>query len=63
MGFDIVNKRTISSAWTEEREELPPLSTLRPLSDADRDMFLAVLDRPPNSPTESHKKAMAATRS
>lgn len=47
----------------EEGEELPPLSTLKPLSDVDRDLFLSVLDGPPKPPTESLKKAMATTRS
>jgi bifunctional DNA-binding transcriptional regulator/antitoxin component of YhaV-PrlF toxin-antitoxin module len=46
----------------EEGEELPPLTTLKPLSDADRDLFLSVLDASPRPPTESLKKAMAATR-
>lgn len=30
-------------------EELPPLPHPQPLSDADRDLFLAVLDNPPAS--------------
>lgn len=37
-------------------------TTLMPLSDVDRDLFLAALDGPPKSPTESLNKAMAATR-
>jgi hypothetical protein len=39
-------------------EELPPLPHLRPLSDRDRDMLLAVLDNPPE-PNEALKKLMA----
>jgi hypothetical protein len=44
----------------DSSEELPPLSTLKPLSDADRDLFLAAIDGPPKPPTESMKKALLA---
>ncbi len=38
-------------------------STLKPLSDVDRDLFLSALDGPPKPATESLKKAVATTRS
>ncbi len=41
-----------------EEEDLPPLPHLRPLSDRDRDMLLAMLDNPPE-PNEALKKLMA----
>jgi hypothetical protein len=40
-------------------EDLPPLTTLRPLSDTDRDLLLAALENPP-PPTETLKRALAA---
>lgn len=39
-------------------DELPPLPHVRPLSDVDRDLFLAVLDHPPE-PNEALRKLMA----
>jgi uncharacterized protein (DUF1778 family) len=40
--------------------ELPPVTRIVPLSNADRDLFLAALDGPPPAPTDSLKRAMAA---
>jgi hypothetical protein len=42
----------------DEDEELPPLPHAQPLSDADRDLFLAVLDNPP-APNEALRKLMS----
>jgi uncharacterized protein (DUF1778 family) len=39
-------------------EELPPLPHVQPLSDADRDLFLAVLDNPPE-PNAALRKLMS----
>lgn len=39
-------------------EKLPPLPHVAPLSDADRDLFLAVMDNPP-PPNEALRKLMA----
>jgi uncharacterized protein DUF1778 len=41
-----------------DEEELPPLPHAQPLSDADRDLFLAVLDNPP-APNDALRKLMA----
>jgi len=41
-------------------DELPPVGMIEPLSDADRDLFLAALDGPTPTPTGSLKRAMAA---
>ncbi|QJW96837.1 type II toxin-antitoxin system TacA family antitoxin [Frigoriglobus tundricola] len=41
-----------------EDEELPPLPHVQPLSDADRDLFLAVLDNPP-PPNAALRKLMS----
>jgi uncharacterized protein (DUF1778 family) len=40
-------------------EELPPLPHVQPLSDADRDLFLAVLDNPP-APNAALRKLMSS---
>jgi hypothetical protein len=40
-------------------DELPPLPHVQPLSDADRDLFLAVLDNPP-APSAALRKLMSA---
>jgi uncharacterized protein (DUF1778 family) len=40
-------------------QELPPLPHVQPLIDADRDLFLAVLDNPP-APDAALRKLMAA---
>ncbi len=45
----------------DDEEELPPLPFVAPLSDEDRDLFIAVLDNPP-PPTESLKRALAAAK-
>jgi hypothetical protein len=42
-------------------EDLPPLTTLKPLSDRDRDAFLAALDNPP-PPNEALKRLMSGTK-
>jgi Protein of unknown function (DUF1778) len=42
-----------------DEAEAPPLTTLQPLSDADRDKFLAALDSPP-APNAALKRALAA---
>jgi hypothetical protein len=42
-------------------EDLPPFSTLKPLSDRDRDAFLATLDNPP-PPNEALKRLMDGGR-
>lgn len=39
-------------------EELPPLPHVQPLSDVDRDLFLAVLDNPP-APNAALRKLMS----
>jgi hypothetical protein len=39
-------------------EDLPPLPHPQPLSDADRDLFLSILDNPPE-PNEALRKLMA----
>ena len=39
-------------------EELPPLPHVQPLNDADRDLFLAVLDNPP-APNAALRKLMS----
>ncbi|MBA4063904.1 MAG: hypothetical protein C0501_09365 [Isosphaera sp.] len=41
-----------------EADELPPLPHAHPLSDADRDLFLAVLDNPP-PPNAALRKLMS----
>jgi hypothetical protein len=41
-------------------EELPPLPHVQPLSDADRDLFLAALDNPP-APNEALRHLMAGS--
>jgi hypothetical protein len=41
-----------------ESEDLPPLPHTKPLSDADRDLFLAVLDNPP-PPNTALRKLMS----
>jgi hypothetical protein len=41
-------------------DELPPLPHAQPLSDADRDLFLAVLDNPPE-PNEALRKLMSSS--
>ena len=38
-------------------EDLPPLPHLQPLSDEDRDLFLAILDNPP-TPNAALRKLM-----
>ena len=45
----------------ESGEELPPLSTLKPLSDRDRDALIAALDNPPE-PNGALKRLMAGGR-
>ena len=40
-------------------EEVPPLPHVQPLSDADRDLFLAVLDNPP-APNAALRKLMSS---
>jgi len=42
-------------------ELLPPLPYVEPLSDADRDQFIATLENPP-PPTDSLKRALAAAQ-
>ena len=42
-----------------EEEELPPLPHVQPLSDADRDLFLTVLDNPP-APNAALRKLMSS---
>lgn len=42
-------------------EDLPPLTTLKPLSDRDRDAFLAALDNPP-PPNEALKRLMSGEK-
>ncbi|MBN9118083.1 MAG: DUF1778 domain-containing protein [Planctomycetes bacterium] len=42
----------------DEDDDLPPLPHAQPLSDADRDLFLAVLDNPP-APNAALRKLMA----
>ena len=42
-------------------DDLPPLSSLRPLSDRDRDAFLAALDNSP-PPNEALKRLMSGER-
>ena len=41
-----------------EDQELPPLPHVQPLSDADRDLFLAILDNPP-APNAALRKLMS----
>jgi hypothetical protein len=41
-----------------EADELPPLPHVQPLSDADRDLFLAVLDNP-SPPNDALRKLMS----
>ena len=41
-----------------EADELPPLPHVQPLNDADRDLFLAILDNPP-PPNAALRKLMA----
>jgi hypothetical protein len=43
-----------------EAEELPPLPHGRPLSDADRDLLLSILDNPP-PPNAALRKLMSST--
>jgi hypothetical protein len=45
----------------DDEEDLPPLPFVAPLSDEDRDLFIAVLDNPP-PPTDSLKRALAAAK-
>jgi hypothetical protein len=40
-------------------EELPPLPHVQPLNDADRDLFLSVLDNPPE-PNAALRKLMSS---
>jgi uncharacterized protein (DUF1778 family) len=42
-----------------EADDLPPLPHGRPLSDADRDLFLAILDNPP-APNAALRKLMSS---
>ena len=44
-----------------DEEQLPPLTTLKPLSDRDRDAFLAALDNPP-PPNEALKRLMSGEK-
>ncbi|HYH64070.1 MAG TPA: DUF1778 domain-containing protein [Urbifossiella sp.] len=55
-----INSEANGDPLTEagDDDELPPLPHLRPLSDRDRDMFLAVMANPPE-PNEALKKLMA----
>jgi hypothetical protein len=43
-------------------EDLPPLPQVQPLSDEDRDLFLAILDNPP-APNAALRKLMSAGNS
>jgi uncharacterized protein (DUF1778 family) len=40
-----------------EADDLPPLPHVKPLSDADRDLFLSILDNPP-PPNAALRKLM-----
>ena len=42
-----------------EADELPPLPHVQPLSDADRDLFLSILDNPP-APNAALRKLMSS---
>jgi uncharacterized protein (DUF1778 family) len=42
----------------EKAEELPPLPHVRPLGDADRDLFLSILDKPP-PPNDALRRLMS----
>jgi hypothetical protein len=47
MGATDTAEATVNELSSDECDELPPLPHVQPLSDADRDLFLAVLDNPP----------------
>lgn len=53
---EIVVRKADGVAFSEE--ELPPLPHVQPLSDTDRDLFLAVLDNPP-PPNAALRKLMS----
>jgi uncharacterized protein (DUF1778 family) len=45
-----------------DADDLPPLPHVQPLSDADRDLFLSVLDNPP-APNAALRKLMTGNGS
>ena len=54
---DVLIRMAVVKPLSRRKAELPPLTTLQPLSDADRDEFLAALDAPPK-PNEALKRLM-----
>lgn len=57
----VIQRAKVVPVSAGDDEKLPPLPYVAPLSDADRDLFLAVLDNPP-APTDSLKRALAAAK-
>jgi hypothetical protein len=55
---EIIVRRVPATEDVGDAEELPPFSTLKPLSDRDRDLFLSLLDSPPK-PNEQLRALMS----